>query len=1497
MSYLLLNGRFIFAILVSLILLAPASRGVKAQPIIINEVYNSSSTDEWVELLVVQDNLDIRGYDLRDFTSGGSPNSPLTFTSNALWSSLKKGTMIVVGTATTTFTEDTDPSDYLLMIKANNATYFTATGVFLFAGSSDAIQIRDASAINVFGVSWGAANASSTGSPQVHFTGASTSNTSMAFQGNDVSQLTSTANWIQNTAATQAAGNSTTNTAWIASLRAHADGSGTATVSPDTTKHGLVYSIAINYHRDTSFTVTDMRIKLPPNFAWSHSTGDVSATNITATTSVSGDTIYFHGITFNVDTTVITIQNVTAPDSTAFCPIPVETKAVTDYAPTIPTDRIVNFGLPVTVGQVKGNDANGVALRAGNLVTISGIVTVANQFGGPSYIQDNTGGIAIFGPILTASVQTGDEIIVTGKIDPFNGLTELTSPTLDSIVSHSNPVTPVVVTVPQVKNDGAGGLESYEGLLVRFNGVLVKDNSGNPIASWAVSGSGTNYHLTDGTDTVDVRVDNSVDFANAPAPQSTFDLIGVVSQFKSTSPFIGGYQVMPRQATDILALGPVITTLPYESNLTSSSMRINWTTANPGTSRLRYGTTKAYEFGTIEPDTVHRTVHAIDITGLSPASIYHVQAFSTGSDTSTSGDLVVSTSSLGSSDVINVYFNKSVDTSVAFGEKALGNQDLVSLIVNRIDHVHHSIDLALYSLSAVNQGGVIASHLITAHNNGISVRVICEHDNVGTGGSYFPTLQGAGIPLIDDTYDPVWNGQGLMHNKFFVIDGRGGAPESVWVWAGSWNPTSSGTNSDRQNSIEIQDQALAGAYEAEFNLMWGSNTDTPNQTNSRFGGRKTDIAPHNFVIGGIPVSVYFSPSDQTTTHIKATMAKAQHSVAGCILTFTRKDIADTIIARKNLGKKARVVVDNNTDTGNQYAYLLSNGVDIHLKGGSGLLHHKYAVIDGDDITGTQYLETGSHNWSNSAETSNDENSLILKDRRIANLYLQEFTARYYEAGGTDSIHVTSSPLFSAAPASLSFGTVSTGSSKEDSITVSNPGNLTLSVSSVTSTDAVFTVTPSSATIAPAASQTFHVTFSPLIAGAKNASLVIVHNAPGSPDTVALSGTGTGAPAQVTTGASLRAGWNLVSLPSLVSNGRKDSVFPGSKSRLFGYASGYFVPPGETLASGRGYWLKFDTARVDSIKGFPAMMDSIPVAAGWNLIGSISSPVAPASIVQTPSNNIASPYFGFDSSYTIADSIRPAKGYWIKVKQSGSLKLSSSGAVPKVRAAGAPESFNRLAISDAMGMRQTLYFGANTTPATDPGMFALPPLPPPEGFDARFASGGLLEIYPAASVKPLRLQISVQTGHFPLTAEWTISAGETRTISLGPERGAEPALLQLTKWGKAVIPGESSGLLLNVSPPRLVPEKFSLGQNYPNPFNPTTAIPFGVPRQSRVTLRIFNVLGQAVATLLDDAEYPAGFFDATFDASRLSSGVYYYELTAGERDGGKFRQVRKLLLLR
>lgn len=89
----------------------------------------------------------------------------------------------------------------------------------------------------------------------------------------------------------------------------------------------------------------------------------------------------------------------------------------------------------------------------------------------------------------------------------------------------------------------------------------------------------------------------------------------------------------------------------------------------------------------------------------------------------------------------------------------------------------------------------------------------------------------------------------------------------------------------------------------------------------------------------------------------------------------------------------------------------------------------------------------------------------------------------------------------------------------------------------------------------------------------------------------------------------------------------------------------------------------------------------------------------------------------------------------------------------------------------------------------------------------------------------------------------------------------------------------------------IPEKFLLYQNYPNPFNPITTIEFSLPVSGLVTLKIYNVLGQEIAELLN-GEMKAGNYSIKFDASKFSSGMYLYKLTAGN-----FTSVKKLLLLK
>ncbi len=89
----------------------------------------------------------------------------------------------------------------------------------------------------------------------------------------------------------------------------------------------------------------------------------------------------------------------------------------------------------------------------------------------------------------------------------------------------------------------------------------------------------------------------------------------------------------------------------------------------------------------------------------------------------------------------------------------------------------------------------------------------------------------------------------------------------------------------------------------------------------------------------------------------------------------------------------------------------------------------------------------------------------------------------------------------------------------------------------------------------------------------------------------------------------------------------------------------------------------------------------------------------------------------------------------------------------------------------------------------------------------------------------------------------------------------------------------------------IPNYYSLAQNYPNPFNPTTSIKFSVPKAVNVSLKIFDVLGKEVVTLVNEVKQP-GFHTADFNASNLASGIYFYRIDAGE-----FTAVKKMMLIK
>ncbi len=153
--------------------------------------------------------------------------------------------------------------------------------------------------------------------------------------------------------------------------------------------------------------------------------------------------------------------------------------------------------------------------------------------------------------------------------------------------------------------------------------------------------------------------------------------------------------------------------------------------------------------------------------------------------------------------------------------------------------------------------------------------------------------------------------------------------------------------------------------------------------------------------------------------------------------------------------------------------------------------------------------------------------------------------------------------------------------------------------------------------------------------------------------------------------------------------------------------------------------------------------------------------------------------------------------------------------------------------------------------------------------------------------------------------WDIQYATSRADSV-PHEG--DTLFLYTKKGLSFYDSlEVSGITVSVKDRRGLPSAYRLDLNYPNPFNPTTTIGYQLPIQSHVTLKVFDVLGREVVTLVNGMEEP-GSKSVTFDASRLSSGVYFYRLQAGNPSassgqvpsagsGHGFTDIKKMLLLK
>jgi hypothetical protein len=137
------------------------------------------------------------------------------------------------------------------------------------------------------------------------------------------------------------------------------------------------------------------------------------------------------------------------------------------------------------------------------------------------------------------------------------------------------------------------------------------------------------------------------------------------------------------------------------------------------------------------------------------------------------------------------------------------------------------------------------------------------------------------------------------------------------------------------------------------------------------------------------------------------------------------------------------------------------------------------------------------------------------------------------------------------------------------------------------------------------------------------------------------------------------GWNLMSLPVIQPDAQMAAVFPTAISKAFCYENGYQTE--DTLEEGVGYWVKLPGAKQISMIGFPYDSLRIAVQAGWNMVGSLTTPIPVSSIISEPPGLITSNFFGYNNSYFVSSTLTPGQGYWVRVLSAGTLILNATSA--------------------------------------------------------------------------------------------------------------------------------------------------------------------------------------------------------------------------------------------
>ena len=240
------------------------------------------------------------------------------------------------------------------------------------------------------------------------------------------------------------------------------------------------------------------------------------------------------------------------------------------------------------------------------------------------------------------------------------------------------------------------------------------------------------------------------------------------------------------------------------------------------------------------------------------------------------------------------------------------------------------------------------------------------------------------------------------------------------------------------------------------------------------------------------------------------------------------------------------------------------------------------------------------------------------------------------------------------------------------------------------------------------------------------------------------------------------GFQLAGLPLDVVHSNYDSVYtaiPLNQPPIWWDGASYVLE--NDMVTGHGYWIETDTSGTQPVIGTPVDTLEMSLAQGWHLFSGPSCDVAATAIQDPGGVIITGTLYAFDNGYVPADTIRQGLGYWMMTNASGQVTLDCSDSAAKtgipviVYEPNAVASFSEVVVRDASDSEQTLYLDG-ALPAGPSVSFSLPPLPPENFFDARFAEGSRL-------IENDTGLIQIQSSRYPVTVEFVRSSGTSSML--------------------------------------------------------------------------------------------------------------------------------------